>query len=191
MALNTFRRRLKLLIPAVNNDELKEMRGNLAMVATMVANASFQIGLNPPGGVVQDLEGFVGFPTPRDPNQARPGQSVFAMLDTSNYQRYLWINNLSFYTSVITCVWLVSGLPINPGFPSFLLSTLMIVCLGLLAISYSLGAFIVTPHDYHTSLYIFYVVLSFFAVMVILVLVARFLAIFIRDPDVDNHAHEN
>ncbi|XP_020970911.1 uncharacterized protein LOC110268659 [Arachis ipaensis] len=155
MALNTFRRRLKLLIPAVNNDELKEMRGNLAMVATMVANASFQIGLNPPGGVVQDLEGFVGFPTPRDPNQARPGQSVFAMLDTSNYQRYLWINNLSFYTSV------------------------------------SLGAFIVTPHDYHTSLYIFYVVLSFFAVMVILVLVARFLAIFIRDPDVDNHAHEN
>ena len=31
---------------------LKDMRGNLAMVATVIATVTFQVCLNPPGGVV-------------------------------------------------------------------------------------------------------------------------------------------
>ena len=35
---------------------LKDMRGNLAMVATVIVTTTFQVGLNPLGGVVQNDE---------------------------------------------------------------------------------------------------------------------------------------
>ena len=47
-----------------NGEWLKDMRGNLAMVATVIATMIFQVGLNPPGGVVQnDERGYVACPT--------------------------------------------------------------------------------------------------------------------------------
>ncbi|XLR09804.1 hypothetical protein S83_037742, partial [Arachis hypogaea] len=164
MALAILRERLQLLMP-IEGEEcwLKEMRGNLAILTTIVASITFLIGLNPPGGVIQSTD------------NGSIGQSVFAMADSSNYQGYLLANSLSFYSSIVSCIWLISGAPVRPGFPSLLLSTLMSVSLSLLAISYSFGAFIVIPHDYHVSRYVFNVFLSFFAVLAILFPCGRFL----------------
>ncbi|RYR74990.1 hypothetical protein Ahy_A02g009701 [Arachis hypogaea] len=151
-------------MPTDDGEWLKEIRGNLAMVATMIASMTFQIGLNPPGGVVQNSDnGFIG-------------QSVFAKVNRSNYKGYLWTNSVSFYTSIISCIWLISGAPVGPGFPTLLLSTLMCVSLSLLAISYSFGVSIVNPPDDGICHYFFSVFLSFFAVLAVLFLY-RFLTL--------------
>ncbi|KAL4336654.1 hypothetical protein HN51_021146 [Arachis hypogaea] len=176
-SLRTFKERLQLLMPTDDGEWLKEIRGNLAMVATMIASMTFQIGLNPPGGVVQNSDnGFIGCPTPTGTNQACPGQSVFAKVNRSNYKGYLWTNSVSFYTSIISCIWLISGAPVGPGFPTLLLSTLMCVSLSLLAISYSFGVSIVNPPDDGICHYFFSVFLSFFAVLAVLFLY-RFLTL--------------
>ncbi|XP_052113001.1 uncharacterized protein LOC110277548 [Arachis duranensis] len=94
-SLRTFKERLQLLMPTDDGEWLKEIRGNLAMVATMIASMTFQIGLNPPGGVVQNSDnGFIGCPTPTGTNQACPGQSVFA-----KFWRFF------FYTAFLHCIW--------------------------------------------------------------------------------------
>ncbi|XP_057744227.1 uncharacterized protein LOC130962142 [Arachis stenosperma] len=81
-SIRTFKDRIKWLATIQGGEWLKEIRGNLAMVASVIATMTFQIGLNPPGGVVQNGDkGFIKCPTPKGNDQACPGQSVFAFAD--------------------------------------------------------------------------------------------------------------
>ena len=119
---------------------LKDMRGNLAMMATVITTMTFQAGLNPPGGFVQNEEkGVVDCPKPNekinDHNQACPGDSVYAAAHTDQYFKFMGSNSISFFASLCVCLWLVSGLPLNRGIPTLLLAMLM--CISLLSLAYT------------------------------------------------------
>ena len=98
---------------------LKDMRGNLAMVATVVATMTFQVGLNPPGGVVQnEKNGLCDCAIELQEYFACPGESVFAAADERNFFYFMLSNNISFFSSLMVCLWLMSGLPIYHRFPT-------------------------------------------------------------------------
>ena len=105
-----------------NDEWLRDMRGNLSMVATVIATMTFQVGLNPPGGVVQSgKNGDLDCPSTcsTDKNVACPGESVYAAVDKEDYFLFMLFNNISFFSSLIVCFWLISGLPIYHRFPTW------------------------------------------------------------------------
>ena len=179
---NMVRDRIKSLGATEENGEwLKDMRGNLAMVATVIATMTFQIGLNPPGGVVQNGDdGAVNCPTPNGHTQACPGQSVYAAVDGAKYSAFLWSNTISFVLSVIACIWFISGAPLNRGFPTMFVAISMCLSLSLLALTYAFGVLMVNPHVgiYRHADSSFIIFIALFAVLGIL-FVLRFLVMFL------------
>ncbi|XLR52923.1 hypothetical protein HN51_021143 [Arachis hypogaea] len=147
-------------VPPPDDEWLKEMRGNLGMIATVIATMAFQNGLNPPGGVVQNGDkGTVSCPTPKLHGQACPGQSVYAAVDTHGYTAFMISNSLSFLFSIATCIMVISGSPIGPGYPTLVLAMYMSLSLLLLAVSYVLGAFLLNPHVQTNYSIIIYVII--------------------------------
>ncbi|MED6172096.1 hypothetical protein PIB30_046983 [Stylosanthes scabra] len=164
-SLRVFWERLQNLMPPNDGEWLKEMRGNLAMVATMIASMTFEIDLNPPEEHINN---------------------------NYYYRGYLWSKSVSFYTSILSCMWLASGAPVGPGFPTLLLSTLMSFSLGLLAVSYSFANLIIVDkpsHDHDNIIppFVFFIFLAFFAVLASLLLY-RFLILRLPNTQQDKYA---
>ncbi|RYR24124.1 hypothetical protein Ahy_B02g057616 [Arachis hypogaea] len=106
---------------------LKEMRGNLGLMATVIATMAFQNGLNPPGGVIQNGDnGSVACPSPIAHGQACPGQSVYAAVDRHGYSGFMLTNSISFLFSITTCILVISGVPLGPGYPTLVLAMLIL-----------------------------------------------------------------
>ncbi|KAL2337909.1 hypothetical protein Fmac_012355 [Flemingia macrophylla] len=84
-----------------NNDEwLKDMRGMLSLVATVIATMTFQSAINPPGGVWPTNEGVVETcKLQRYPNPC-PGEAVLAFSKPHNYAVFLFFNTLCFVSSL-------------------------------------------------------------------------------------------
>ncbi|MED6111327.1 hypothetical protein PIB30_051365 [Stylosanthes scabra] len=145
-----------------NGEWLKEMRGNLGLMATVIATMAFQNGLNPPGGVIQNgNNGSVTCPSSISHGQACPGQSVYAAVDRNGYSAFMLTNSISFLFSITTCILIISGVPLGQGYPTLVLAMLMSFSLVLLAVSYTLGAFLLNPHiqkthaSFSISIYVF------------------------------------
>jgi hypothetical protein len=93
---------------------LKEIRANLGLMATVITTMSFQIILNPPGGVMSIRD---------DGNSSKygsyckkinnillcPGQAILDAGYTDIYFAFLVSNTLCFLASLSVCVLLVSG----------------------------------------------------------------------------------
>ncbi|XP_015947935.1 uncharacterized protein LOC107472924 [Arachis duranensis] len=160
---------------------LKEMRGNLGLMATVIATMAFQNGLNPPGGVIQNGDnGSVTCPLPIAHGQACPGQSVYAAVDRHGYSGFMLTNSISFLFSITTCILVISGVPLGPGYPTLVLAMLMSFSLILLAVSYTLGAFLLNPRiqKTHAGFRVFiYVFVTFLVVLLSLRFVALILAV--------------
>ncbi|VFQ81531.1 unnamed protein product [Cuscuta campestris] len=175
--------RFLISVPAADDDDgewLKEMRGNLGLMATMIATMAFQNGLNPPGGVIQNGDGgSVACPSssPVGHGQAAcPGQSVYAARDRHGYNGFMLTNSASFLLSITTCILVISGVPLGPGYPTLALAMLMSVSLILLAVSYTLGAFLLNPRIQKTHAG-FRVFIYVFVTFLVLLLSLRFAAL--------------
>ena len=117
---------------------MEDMRGYLATVATVIATMTFQVGLNPPGGIVQNEEkGVVDCPKPNEKidyhTQACPGDSVYAAARRNQYFVFMWFNGISFFTSLCVRLWLISGLPLSRRLPTLFLA--MVLCISLLSLA--------------------------------------------------------
>ncbi|MED6134548.1 hypothetical protein PIB30_037920 [Stylosanthes scabra] len=131
---------------------LKNMRGNLAMVATLITSITFHVGLNPPGGIAPVLaNGYVMCPQNRTA-MACPGESVFAVAWREEYLLFMVFNTISFFSSLIMCLSLISGFPLNHRVPTCLLAIGMCISLTALALTYCFGAFMITPDGFTSYL---------------------------------------
>ncbi|MED6111323.1 hypothetical protein PIB30_051361 [Stylosanthes scabra] len=137
--------------PSQDDEWSKQIRRNVGTIATLIATMSLQNAMNPPGGVVQTgNNGSVTCPTPMVDGEACPGQSVFAAVDPVRYTCFMLANALSFILSMITCFFVISGIPVDPGLPTKLLGSFLSLSIFLLLISFWLGARILTPsHSSH------------------------------------------
>jgi hypothetical protein len=131
---------------------LKDMRGNLSLVATVIATITFQMALNPPGGVRPAKDDGDTNPDivactvqSDDILLLCPGEAVLAVIFSDQYQEFLRWNTICFIASLSVLLLLVSGISLNNRFPMWILSIGMCFTLTSLAITYILGVQMVTP----------------------------------------------
>ena len=126
---------------------LEKMQQMLALVSTLIATMTFQVALNPPGGVLQAEEAEEVTICANDPNQTSgcPGEAVLAISYTDNYYYFQIFNTISFIASLSITLLLVSGIPLDNKFQMWLSSMGMIITLSSLALTYLYGMLLVTP----------------------------------------------
>ncbi|KAK8465035.1 hypothetical protein PHAVU_010G133800 [Phaseolus vulgaris] len=138
---------------------LKDMRGNLSLVATVITTMTFQNALNPPGGVrpPRESEGKV---VCSDDIWPCPGESILAYRMPGHYTFFLIWNTTCFISSSVVCLLLVSGFPLNHRFFTWLLSIGMCITITSLALTYMYGVKMVTPDPvWATSISMFGIVI--------------------------------
>jgi hypothetical protein len=148
---------------------LEDMRGNLGLIATVIATMTFQMVLNPPGGVMSIKDGPNPPSTDANPPSTNanppvannydeictlvyneplcPGEAILAVRDFGRYLLFLFSNTICFIASISVCLLLVSGISLNHRFIMWLLSLGMWVTLTSLAYSYLLAANMTTPNS--------------------------------------------
>ncbi|KAI4308538.1 hypothetical protein L6164_031597 [Bauhinia variegata] len=153
---------------------LEDMRGSLSMVATLIATITFQVALNPPGGVVQTSTGSNvttigcnGMNITTASNTSFPlnttsvisndtictGEAVLAGYASSE-QAYRWFlrgSTFSFVSSLSVALLLVSGIPLRHRFPIWLLSVTMSASLTSLAFTFVLGVILLSPNGIYNE----------------------------------------
>ncbi|KAM6585344.1 hypothetical protein CsatB_012346 [Cannabis sativa] len=135
---------------------LKEMRGSIMVVATVIATMTFQTATNPPGGVWQEtsnshvaFDGYVYFDC--DVNICIAGTSVLAHAWESHYLQFIRYNSSAFIASLSVILLLIGGLPLKSKTCVWLLTMAMCATLTFMALTFLKGMYIVTPyHIAHT-----------------------------------------
>jgi hypothetical protein len=145
---------------------LEQMRGNLSLMATVIATITFQLALNPPGGV-RSIDSEANPPDSKTANANAPnndspiefpsctlggsllnlcpGEAVLGVIYEDLYFRFLVSNTICFISSLSICLLLVSGIHLNHRFPIWLLVIGMCATLTSLAISYITALQMTTP----------------------------------------------
>lgn len=168
-----------------NKDEwLKDMRGNLSLVATVISTMTFQTAINPPGGVRPAKEsGDVKCPKSQDMFDGTnpcPGEAVLAVVLPDEYERFLLWNTVCFVSSLAVCLLLVSGFPLNHRFFTWLLSIAMCITITSLTLTYLVGAGMVTPYPiWSTTNTMFNKVIYIWISLLALVTFVLFLRLFV------------
>jgi len=141
---------------------LNEMRGNLSLIATVIATMTFQMALNPPGGVrsVKDDGNLYNVVNANPPGADEtysffvnycsdviicPGQAVLAITYPDDYFKFLVSNTICFVASLSICLLLVSGIRLHHRLPMWTLSIMMCITLTSLALSYITSVQMTTP----------------------------------------------
>ncbi|XP_027337328.1 uncharacterized protein LOC113851037 [Abrus precatorius] len=126
---------------------LKDMRGNLSLVATVISTMTFQFAFNPPGGVrpAKDTGDDIGCKNYEKKMVPCPGEAILAVVFPHEYFQFLLWNTICFIASLSVCLLLVSGLPLNHRFPMWLLSIGMCITITSLALAYLNAVTMVTP----------------------------------------------
>ncbi|WJX91745.1 hypothetical protein P8452_73473 [Trifolium repens] len=95
---------------------LKEMRANLGLMATVITTMSFQMILNPPGGVMSIRDDANSSSDYNNCNfmddgvQLCPGKVVLAATNPDAYFEFLVSNTICIVASLSVCLLLVSGI---------------------------------------------------------------------------------
>ncbi|XP_028793207.1 ankyrin repeat-containing protein ITN1-like [Neltuma alba] len=156
-----------------DNNWLEDMRGNLSLVATVVATITFQAVFNPPGNVIQqsilvssnstineedkNFTGFIEssplgcFPFKSNDGhnvtrQACPGEAMLASRNPDGFQDFVFCNTMSFIVSLCIALLLVSGVPLKNKLVMWILCIAMCVALTFLAFAYFDALLLITLH---------------------------------------------
>ncbi|CAJ1950859.1 unnamed protein product [Sphenostylis stenocarpa] len=162
------------MTPKDKNEWLKDMRGMLSLMATVIATMTFQSGINPPGGVLSpDEDNGV-----KCQNQSCPGQSVLALVYPDDYKIFLYCNTICFVSSSAVCLLLVSGFPLRNRFFTWLLSIGMCVILSTLSLTYLFGAQMVAP-GWNNLLTMYGLIIVVWLILLVLIAIFLFLRLFV------------
>ncbi|KAK7294395.1 hypothetical protein RJT34_17284 [Clitoria ternatea] len=120
---------------------MEEMRGSLMVVATVIATLTFQIAINPPGGVWQ---------SDTDANQGcapgkvcKAGTSVLAFGGSDHqrlkYEIFILLCTISFSASQTIILFLMCGIPLRNKL--IMWSLIMVMCISVICTS---GAYVIS-----------------------------------------------
>ncbi|XP_058750745.1 uncharacterized protein LOC131623738 [Vicia villosa] len=118
---------------------MEQMRGSLMIVATVIASLTFQIAINPPGGVWQENSSIQQGCAPGQTCKA--GTSVLAFGDSdqkTRYELFLLLCTISFSASQAIIVLLICGFPLRNKFVMWFL--ILITCLSVFCTA---GAYVI------------------------------------------------
>jgi hypothetical protein len=138
---------------------LEQIRGSLMVVATVIASLTFQIAINPPGGVWQSNTNSENGCAPN--KICKAGTSVLAFGDNDNnkfkYEIFILLCTISFSASQAIIVLLICGFPLRNKIVMWLLIIVTCVSVFCTAGAYVISlSMILDPLDgtlYHIILY--------------------------------------
>ncbi|RHN47593.1 putative PGG domain-containing protein [Medicago truncatula] len=119
---------------------MEQMRGSLMVVATVIASLTFQIAINPPGGVWQSNTDTQNGCAPDQTCKA--GTSVLAFGDSNQkirYELFLLLCTISFSASQTIIVLLICGFPLRNKFVMWFL--IIVTCLSVFCTA---GAYVIS-----------------------------------------------
>ncbi|RHN39384.1 putative PGG domain-containing protein [Medicago truncatula] len=132
------------------NDWLEKMRGNFSVVAIFIATITFQMGLNPPGGVRPAEYGkdkmdddILG--AENSTSTLRAGEAAMAVVSPENYSKFLYSNTICFIASLSVLLLLTSGIRLSHRFTMWLVSIGMCFTLTSLLVTYDIAVGMITP----------------------------------------------
>ncbi|XP_048424236.1 CARD- and ANK-domain containing inflammasome adapter protein-like [Pyrus x bretschneideri] len=137
-------------------DWVKDLRGMLMIVATMISTMTFQAVVNPPGGVWDhnDTNTTLGNITICSESRVcKAGTAVLSYYGKTphvDFANFIVLNTISFTASVSVTLLLVSGLPLHNRLSTWLLSMFMCYALLFLAFTYLAVLSIIDP-KYNSS----------------------------------------
>ncbi|XP_050231594.1 ankyrin repeat-containing protein At5g02620-like [Mercurialis annua] len=118
-------------------DWLEKSRGNLMVVATVIAGMAFQAAINPPGGVWES-----------DNKECKAGTSKLAYTNEARHHQFILNNTISFCASLATIIILVSGIPLKKKVYMWILLMGMSITLFFTSATYVVTlAAMKAPHD--------------------------------------------
>ncbi|CAK9144160.1 unnamed protein product [Ilex paraguariensis] len=118
---------------------------SLMLVATVIAAMAYQAAVNPPGGVWQEdkLD-----PQNNEKVLASAGTSIMAFVNQSGLYTEFWdFNTLSFLASLSMLLLLVSGIPLEGRFVSWVLLAAMYTALVCMTQAYLISMEVISPLD--------------------------------------------
>ncbi|KAI9119870.1 hypothetical protein K1719_009259 [Acacia pycnantha] len=147
---------------------VQEWRGNLSLVATVLATISFQATTNPPGSFIQhgirpsdpnfNLTTSNMYDTNRDQGPlgclhykgdggrgACPGKALLSYTNPYEFGNFIMYNTISFFASMMVVLLLVSGIPLTHKGAMRVLSFSMIVAGTFLLNAYFSGLVLIAP----------------------------------------------
>jgi hypothetical protein len=118
-------------------DWMKETRGSLMVVATVMATMAFQAGISPPGGVWQQntsdsTDGFCGGKY----GNCTAGKAVLSYYDPDGYLLFLYFNTASFFASLCVILLVVIEFPIRSKIFMWLLTLAMLASVASMTLTY-------------------------------------------------------
>ncbi|KAJ0075330.1 hypothetical protein Patl1_33610 [Pistacia atlantica] len=126
----------------------EKTRGNLMVVATLIAGMSLQVATNPPGGYWQN-------DTTNEKDQSCPkgktcaaGTSVHAYAQYNEYLMLMVLSTLSFSTSLGIILLLISGVPLRNRVSVWILLVGMWATVLFVAAAYYFSISLVVPHGH-------------------------------------------
>ncbi|KAL9463732.1 hypothetical protein AB3S75_001526 [Citrus x aurantiifolia] len=130
-----------------DSDRYEKTRGNLMVVATLIATMSFQVAVNPPGGFWQtDTKADEGCPNGQPICKA--GTAVQAYKTTNDYRIFIACSTVSFSASMGIMLLLISGVPLKNKVSVGILILGMFISVFFAAATYMMSiGFVKAPHD--------------------------------------------
>ncbi|XP_028793220.1 ankyrin repeat-containing protein At5g02620-like [Neltuma alba] len=151
---NGWRKILGLVVHILSDNDterLEEMRGDLSLVATVIATITFQALINPPGGFVQQAvapgeDPFGCLFDEENSVLACPGKALSAVKSSSAFRRYQRHNTICFIGSLCITLILVSGVPLRHKPVIWVLSVGTCITLTFLTLTYLQALSMVNPN---------------------------------------------
>ncbi|XP_061999170.1 ankyrin repeat-containing protein BDA1-like [Rosa rugosa] len=126
---------------------LDEMRGMLMVVATMISTMTFQVAINPPGGVWQKYEErfTIGKFEYCTKELCYPGTAVLGYVWEELMREFIKCNTISFVAFLGVTILLISGFPLTNRICIWFLSMAMCIAITFAGLTYITGVFMVMP----------------------------------------------
>ncbi|XP_062086810.1 ankyrin repeat-containing protein BDA1-like [Humulus lupulus] len=138
------------LLTEYKRDWLKEMRGSIMVVATVIASTTFYTAFNPPGGVWQESTNTTDIdpnaPFNCDKRACIAGTAVLAYAWKDYFLTFIVYNSVAFLAALSVVLLIVGGFPLKSKIGVWFLTMVICVTLTFTALTFLHGIFLVTPN---------------------------------------------
>jgi len=161
----------------------------LLLLAIVAASITYQAGLSPPGGFWSDDDGIHTRSNPvlnphadfwwYNKSHMAAGNPVLLDIHPRRYKTFFWLNSISFMASIVVILYLLNTSIWKMDVPLEVLHLIMILDLLALVTAFAAGS----CRKFRTSFYVYGLVLAVVIYLVIVVLLSKSIADFLKPGD--------
>ncbi|XP_025810818.1 uncharacterized protein LOC112888730 isoform X1 [Panicum hallii] len=167
----------------------------LVLLAIVAASITYQAGLSPPGGFWSNYDGVhtTSNPVLNPPadywwyNKSHmAGNPVLLDIHPRRYKTFFWLNSLSFMASIVVIMYLLNTSIWKMDVPLEVLHLIMILDLLALVTAFAAGS----CRKFRTSIYVYGLVLAVVIYLVIVVLLSKSIADFLKPGETSGRSSQ-